>query len=46
MKSLTESLNAIYNWKSACRIHANPRYILTEPRVGYRMPKGEGRERK
>ena len=22
----------------------NPAYIFTEPRVGYRMPKGEGRE--
>ncbi len=21
---------------------ANPAYIITEPRVGYRMPKGEG----
>ena len=21
---------------------ANPAYIFTEPRVGYRMPKGEG----
>ena len=23
----------------------NPTYIFTEPRVGYRMPKGEGQER-
>ena len=23
----------------------NPTYIFTEPRVGYRMPKGETRER-
>ena len=22
----------------------NPTYIFTEPRVGYRMPRGEGRE--